>query len=56
MPWGVWTHGKDTHVMPCDEDGNSDHVAEPTCWCRPVLEHEDPVTGRRVYNHTNKPD
>ncbi len=49
--WGVWTRGKDTHVMPCDADGNTDHVDKPTCWCRPTVIKKDLATGCRVYNH-----
>jgi hypothetical protein len=27
------------------------HVLEGTCWCQPVIDYEDPVTGAIVFIH-----
>lgn len=37
----------DQHVMPASQE----HVAGPGCWCRPIVEYEDPVTRGKVWLH-----
>lgn len=41
----------DVHVVPCNDEGETDHASESTCPCQPRVNHEDPVTGARVYVH-----
>lgn len=28
-----------------------EHIPDPTCWCEPELEYEDPETGDQVWVH-----
>ena len=38
--------------LSCQEAARpSIHRPEPTCWCQPTVEYEDPISGARVYVH-----
>lgn len=41
----------DVQVTPEVEAVELAHVFESTCWCQPVIDYEDPITGARVYVH-----
>ncbi len=52
----------DLHVMPIYitdierewgviDDADAPHQEAVTCWCQPIIDYEDPVTGGRVYVH-----
>lgn len=30
---------------------NGEHETDPSCWCRPQLTHDDPVTETQVWTH-----
>ncbi len=40
----------DRHVVPTWQP----HACAPDCWCGPVLDREDPITGGRVFIHTDE--
>ena len=44
--------GIDVQSVP--EMSSSDktlHILDGTCWCQPVIDYEDPITGNRVFVH-----
>jgi len=41
----------EVQVMPETASDEPVHVLDGTCWCQPVLDYEDPVTGGRVFVH-----
>ena len=42
----------DRHVCPADQE----HDLSPACWCQPVLDYSDVVTGNRVWVHRRTHD
>jgi hypothetical protein len=49
-----WTSGEPIEkewAMTGPTDPALEHQDSATCWCQPVLDYEDPVTGGRVYVH-----
>jgi hypothetical protein len=42
----------DQHVYPADQE----HEAAPSCWCQPVVDWMDPLSGGRVWVHRRAND
>lgn len=40
-----------TDAVPLAVDGEVEHILGSTCWCQPVIDYEDILTGARVYVH-----
>jgi hypothetical protein len=56
MPWVVYeNHETDTvHVVPCDEDGDTEHVLNERCRCHPWHDDQRAAQGTRpllIHNH-----
>ena len=37
-----------------DDFLNKEHIMSPDCWCRPVLDSKDPVTGVEIWIHNDE--
>lgn len=46
----------DVHVTPDMSSEDVPHRLGGTCWCQPVVDYENPLTGARVYVHRRTMD
>lgn len=44
--------GDDRHVVPVDQD----HDIAPSCWCGPITDYVEPLSGARVWVHRRAND
>lgn len=41
----------DAHSTPGTSSDEPMHSLAGSCWCQPVVDYEDPISGARVYLH-----